>query len=49
MFLGEDKLKWFINFVLYYVVDLDVLVKWGMFIEFRVGMLNVLLIGRNCS
>ena len=48
-FLGEDKLKRFINFVLHYVADLDVPVKRGTFIEFRAGMLNVSPIGRNCS
>ena len=48
-FLGEDKLKRFINFVLRYVADLDIPVKRGTFIEFRAGMLNVSPIGRNCS
>ena len=48
-FLGEDKLKRFINFVLHYVADLDVPVKRGTFIEFRAGMLNVSPIGSNCS
>lgn len=47
--LGEDKLKKFINFVLHYIADLDIPVKRGTFIEFRAGMLNVSPIGRNCS
>ncbi|KAK6918415.1 Phosphomannomutase [Dillenia turbinata] len=48
-FLGEDKLKEFINFTLHYIADLDIPVKRGTFIEFRSGMLNVSPIGRNCS
>ena len=47
--LGEDKLKKLINFVLHYVADLDIPIKRGTFIEFRSGMLNVSPIGRNCS
>ncbi|CAA0830695.1 Phosphomannomutase [Striga hermonthica] len=48
-FLGEDKLKEFINFTLHYIADLDIPIKRGTFIEFRSGMLNVSPIGRNCS
>jgi phosphomannomutase len=48
-FLGEAKLKSFINFVLRYIADLDIPVKRGTFVEFRNGMLNVSPIGRNCS
>ena len=48
-FLGEDKLKRFINFVLKYIASVDIPVKRGTFIEFRNGMLNVSPIGRNCS
>ncbi|KAK3268919.1 hypothetical protein CYMTET_22603 [Cymbomonas tetramitiformis] len=48
-FLGEEKLKTFINFVLHYIADLDIPIKRGTFIEFRNGMLNVSPIGRNCS
>jgi len=47
--LGEEKLKELINFLLHYIADLDIPVKRGTFIEFRVGMLNVSPIGRNCS
>nr|GLL40647.1 phosphomannomutase-like [Ipomoea trifida] len=48
-FLGDDKLKEFINFTLHYIADLDIPIKRGTFIEFRSGMLNVSPIGRNCS
>lgn len=48
-FLGEERLKKFINFVLHYIADLDIPIKRGTFIEFRNGMLNVSPIGRNCS
>ncbi|KAF7117134.1 hypothetical protein RHSIM_RhsimUnG0002300 [Rhododendron simsii] len=49
LYLGEDKLKEFINFTLHYIADLDIPIKRGTFIEFRSGMLNVSPIGRNCS
>jgi phosphomannomutase len=48
-FLGEDRLRTMINFILHYIADLDIPVKRGTFIEFRKGMLNVSPIGRNCS
>ncbi|XP_073124173.1 phosphomannomutase-like isoform X1 [Henckelia pumila] len=48
-FLGEEKLKEFINFTLHYIADLEIPIKRGTFIEFRSGMLNVSPIGRNCS
>ncbi len=48
-FLGEEKLKTFINFTLVYLSTIDIPVKRGTFIEFRAGMLNVSPIGRNCS
>lgn len=48
-FLGEEKLKKLINYILHYIADLDIPVKRGTFIEFRKGMLNVSPIGRNCS
>jgi phosphomannomutase len=47
--LGEDKLKEVINFVLHYIADLDIPIKRGTFIEYRLGMLNFSPIGRNCS
>lgn len=48
-FMGEEKLKTFINFCLKYIAELDIPVKRGTFIEFRNGMINVSPIGRNCS
>lgn len=48
-FLGDEKLKEFINFTLHYIADLDIPIKRGTFIEFRSGMINVSPIGRNCS
>ncbi|KYR00478.1 phosphomannomutase [Tieghemostelium lacteum] len=49
LFLGEDKIKKFVNFVLHYIADLDIPIKRGTFVEFRNGMINVSPIGRNCS
>lgn len=48
-YLGEEKLKRFLNFCLGYLAQLDIPVKRGTFIEFRSSMLNVSPIGRNCS
>ncbi|WCJ23177.1 Phosphomannomutase [Euphorbia peplus] len=48
-FVGDGKLKEFINFTLHYIADLDIPIKRGTFIEFRSGMINVSPIGRNCS
>ncbi|KAF2071791.1 hypothetical protein CYY_006898 [Polysphondylium violaceum] len=48
-FLGEDRIKQFVNFVLHYIADLDIPIKRGTFIEFRNGMINISPIGRNCS
>lgn len=48
-FLGEEKLKRFINFVLRYLSEVDCPVKRGTFIEYRTGMLNISPIGRACS
>lgn len=49
-FLGEDKLKTFLNAVLLYLAtEVDCPVKRGTFVEFRAGMLNISPIGRNCS
>ena len=48
-YLGEDKIKTFVNYVLHYIADLSIPVKRGTFIEFRNGMINVSPIGRNCS
>lgn len=48
-FLGDEKLKELISFILHYIADLDIPIKRGTFVEFRNGMLNVSPIGRNCS
>ncbi|RIA87019.1 eukaryotic phosphomannomutase [Glomus cerebriforme] len=47
--IGEEKYKKLANFILKYIVDLDIPKKRGTFIEFRSGMINVSPIGRNCS
>ena len=47
--MGEEKLKSFINFCLHYIADLDIPIKRGTFVEYRNGMLNVSPIGRNCA
>jgi len=48
-YLGEERLKHFINFTLSYLANLDIPIKRGTFIEFRNGMLNISPIGRNCT
>ena len=48
-FLGEARLKEFINFVLAYLATLDIPIKRGTFIEFRTGMLNVSPIGASAG
>ncbi|GAA6054733.1 hypothetical protein JCM3770_000054 [Rhodotorula araucariae] len=48
-YLGEDKYKQLVRWVLHYVADLDIPIKRGTFIEFRNGMVNVSPIGRNAS
>lgn len=48
-YLGEERLKQLINFLLHAIADIDIPIKRGTFIEFRSGMLNVSPIGRNCS
>ncbi|KAG0373949.1 Phosphomannomutase [Mortierella sp. AD032] len=48
-YLGEERYKKLVNFVLHYIADMDILVKRGTFIEFRNGMINISPIGRNCS
>jgi len=47
--IGEEKYKKLVSFVLHYVADLDIPVKRGTFIEFRNGMVNISPIGRNAS
>jgi len=48
-YLGEERLKQFLNFTLSYLATLDIPIKRGTFIEFRNGMLNISPIGRNCT
>lgn len=47
--MGEDKWKEFVRFVLHYVADLDIPFKRGTFVEFRNGMANISPVGRNAS
>lgn len=47
--LGEEKYKKMVNFILHYLADIDIPVKRGTFIEFRNGMMNVSPIGRNAT
>lgn len=47
--IGEEKYKQMVKFILHYIADLDIPVKRGTFIEFRNGMINVSPIGRNAS
>ncbi|KAH8116386.1 eukaryotic phosphomannomutase [Phellopilus nigrolimitatus] len=48
-FLGDDKYKKLVNFILHYIADMDIPIKRGTFVEFRNGMINVSPIGRNAS
>ncbi|KAF1971532.1 eukaryotic phosphomannomutase [Bimuria novae-zelandiae CBS 107.79] len=47
--IGEDKYKELVRWILHYIADLDIPIKRGTFIEFRNGMINVSPIGRNAS
>ncbi|KIP08794.1 hypothetical protein PHLGIDRAFT_23314 [Phlebiopsis gigantea 11061_1 CR5-6] len=48
-YVGEERHKKLVNFILHYIADLDIPVKRGTFIEFRNGMINVSPIGRNAT
>lgn len=48
-YMGEERYKKLVNFILKYIADLDIPIKRGTFVEFRNGMINVSPIGRNCS
>ncbi|KAG8835704.1 Phosphomannomutase [Serendipita sp. 405] len=48
-FVGEDRYKVLVNFILHYLADIDIPIKRGTFVEFRNGMINVSPIGRNAS
>ena len=45
--LGEEKYKKLVKFVLAYISKLDLPIMRGTFVEFRRGMVNVSPIGRN--
>lgn len=47
--IGEDNYKRLVNFILAYLAKVDIPVKRGTFIEYRMGMINVSPIGRACS
>jgi phosphomannomutase len=47
--IGEEKYKELVKFLLHYMADLDLPVKRGTFVEFRNGMINVSPVGRNAS
>jgi phosphomannomutase len=47
--LGEDKYKKLVKFILRYISELDLPVMRGTFVEFRNGMINVSPVGRNAS
>ncbi|CAL5432617.1 unnamed protein product [Camellia sinensis] len=58
-YLGEEKFKGFINFVLHYIADLDIAIKrfvkckhglqLSIYVKLLSPMLNVSPIGQNCS
>ncbi|KAM0745798.1 putative phosphomannomutase [Meredithblackwellia eburnea MCA 4105] len=48
-YLGEERYKKLVKFVLHYMADLEIPIKRGTFMEFRRGMVNISPIGRNAS
>ncbi|KAH7105890.1 eukaryotic phosphomannomutase [Auriculariales sp. MPI-PUGE-AT-0066] len=48
-FVGEERYKPLVNFILHYIADLEIPIKRGTFLEFRNGMINVSPIGRNAT
>jgi len=48
-YVGEERYKKLVNFILHYIADLDIPIKRGTFIEFRNGMVNVSPLGRNAT
>ncbi|RXW20669.1 hypothetical protein EST38_g5196 [Candolleomyces aberdarensis] len=48
-YVGEERYKKMVNFILHYLADLDIPIKRGTFVEFRRGMVNVSPIGRNAT
>ena len=47
--MGEEKYKALVNWVLIYIANLDLPFKRGTFMEFRNGMVNISPVGRNAS
>jgi phosphomannomutase len=47
--LGEEKYKRLVKYILRYISELDLPVMRGTFVEFRNGMINVSPVGRNAS
>ncbi|KAB5558001.1 eukaryotic phosphomannomutase [Coniochaeta sp. 2T2.1] len=47
--IGEDKYKELVKFILHYIADLDIPFQRGTFVEFRNGMINVSPVGRNAT
>ncbi|ORY11393.1 eukaryotic phosphomannomutase [Clohesyomyces aquaticus] len=47
--IGEEKYKALVKWILRYIADLDLPVMRGTFIEFRNGMINVSPVGRNAT
>jgi len=48
-FVGEEKYKKLVNFILRCLSEIDIPIKRGTFVEFRNGMINVSPIGRNAT
>lgn len=48
-YLGEERYKKLVNWILRYLSNVEIPVKRGTFVEFRNGMVNVSPIGRSCS
>lgn len=48
-FLGDKNYNNFVNFCLKYIADVNIPKKRGTFIELRKSMINISLIGRNCT
>ncbi|CAK5273830.1 unnamed protein product [Mycena citricolor] len=48
-YVGEERYKPLVNFILHYIADMDIPIKRGTFVEFRNGMINVSPIGRNAT
>ncbi|KIK21658.1 hypothetical protein PISMIDRAFT_538528 [Pisolithus microcarpus 441] len=48
-YIGEERYKKLVNFILHYLADMDIPIKRGTFVEFRNGMVNVSPMGRNAT